>query len=138
MKHNSSFDALNIQKFIMPRKHLFCSICSFLHLIQLLDLKRLSKDGSQVLWFFASAFHQHLFVIQFLFCMKYQSFVVTKSLNALLQEISLSGVDSLGFDLRVCAGTQVQTLRFSFSAQVIHLQEFLVDPFPPCETLLCH
>ncbi|KAH7680549.1 FMN-binding split barrel-containing protein [Dioscorea alata] len=33
------------------------------------------------------------------------------------QEISLSGVDSLGFDLRVCAGTQVQTLRFSFSAQ---------------------
>ncbi|KAH7680550.1 FMN-binding split barrel-containing protein [Dioscorea alata] len=34
-----------------------------------------------------------------------------------VEEISLSGVDSLGFDLRVCAGTQVQTLRFSFSAQ---------------------
>ncbi|CAN4085820.1 unnamed protein product [Withania somnifera] len=31
-----------------------------------------------------------------------------------IQEVSLIGVDSLGFDLRVCSGTQVQTLRFSF------------------------
>ncbi|KAG5617103.1 hypothetical protein H5410_016927 [Solanum commersonii] len=31
-----------------------------------------------------------------------------------VEEVSLIGVDSLGFDLRVCSGTQVQTLRFSF------------------------
>ncbi|KAL3653568.1 hypothetical protein CASFOL_003249 [Castilleja foliolosa] len=30
------------------------------------------------------------------------------------EECALIGVDSLGFDLRVCAGTQVQTLRFGF------------------------
>ncbi|GFP81022.1 uncharacterized protein at3g49140 [Phtheirospermum japonicum] len=30
------------------------------------------------------------------------------------EECVLIGVDSLGFDLRVCAGTQVQTLRFGF------------------------
>ncbi|CAA2967501.1 uncharacterized protein At3g49140-like [Olea europaea subsp. europaea] len=31
-----------------------------------------------------------------------------------VQEVSLIGVDSLGFELRVCSGTQVQTLRFAF------------------------
>ncbi|KAJ8554378.1 hypothetical protein K7X08_025056 [Anisodus acutangulus] len=31
-----------------------------------------------------------------------------------VEEVSLIGVDSAGFDLRVCSGTQVQTLRFSF------------------------
>ncbi|KAK4487599.1 hypothetical protein RD792_005752 [Penstemon davidsonii] len=31
-----------------------------------------------------------------------------------VEECALIGVDSLGFDLRVCSGTQVQTLRFSF------------------------
>lgn len=31
-----------------------------------------------------------------------------------VEECALIGVDSLGFDLRVCAGTQLQTLRFSF------------------------
>ncbi|KAL6508412.1 hypothetical protein OROHE_021954 [Orobanche hederae] len=30
------------------------------------------------------------------------------------EKCALIGVDSLGFDLRVCSGTQVQTLRFSF------------------------
>ncbi|PIN20283.1 hypothetical protein CDL12_07017 [Handroanthus impetiginosus] len=30
------------------------------------------------------------------------------------EECALIGVDSLGFDLRVCSGTQVQTLRFPF------------------------
>ncbi|KAL8148335.1 uncharacterized protein At3g49140-like [Apium graveolens] len=30
------------------------------------------------------------------------------------EEVALIGVDGLGFDLRVCSGTQVQTLRFSF------------------------
>ncbi|KAL5976451.1 hypothetical protein ACLOJK_020784 [Asimina triloba] len=33
------------------------------------------------------------------------------------EEVLLIGVDSLGFDLRVCSGTQVQTLRFAFSKQ---------------------
>ncbi|CAI9092311.1 OLC1v1027510C1 [Oldenlandia corymbosa var. corymbosa] len=32
-----------------------------------------------------------------------------------VEEVALIGIDSLGFDLRVCSGTQVQTLRFSFS-----------------------
>ncbi|KAL2556130.1 Pentatricopeptide repeat (PPR) superfamily protein [Forsythia ovata] len=31
-----------------------------------------------------------------------------------VQEVALIGVDSLGFELRVCSGTQVQTLRFAF------------------------
>ncbi|KAL0400684.1 UNVERIFIED_CONTAM: hypothetical protein Slati_4098300 [Sesamum latifolium] len=31
-----------------------------------------------------------------------------------VEECALLGVDSLGFDLRVCSGTQVQTLRFAF------------------------
>ncbi|KAM7499712.1 hypothetical protein LguiA_024126 [Lonicera macranthoides] len=31
-----------------------------------------------------------------------------------VEEVALIGVDSLGFDLRVCSGAQVQTLRFSF------------------------
>lgn len=36
----------------------------------------------------------------------------------LLQEAVLIGVDSLGFDLRVCCGTQIQTLRFAFNTRV--------------------
>lgn len=31
-----------------------------------------------------------------------------------VEEATVTGVDSLGFDLRVCSGTQVQTLRFAF------------------------
>nr|GLL20112.1 uncharacterized protein At3g49140-like [Ipomoea trifida]GMC61037.1 uncharacterized protein At3g49140-like [Ipomoea batatas]GMC64812.1 uncharacterized protein At3g49140-like [Ipomoea batatas] len=31
-----------------------------------------------------------------------------------VEEVSLIGVDSLGIDIRVCSGTQVQTLRFAF------------------------
>ncbi|KAG9129916.1 hypothetical protein Leryth_007003 [Lithospermum erythrorhizon] len=31
-----------------------------------------------------------------------------------VEEVALIGIDSLGFDLRVCSGTQVQTLRFAF------------------------
>lgn len=34
-----------------------------------------------------------------------------------VEEASLIGVDSLGFDLRVCSGTQVQTLRFAFNSR---------------------
>ncbi|XP_011076096.1 uncharacterized protein At3g49140-like [Sesamum indicum] len=34
-----------------------------------------------------------------------------------VEECALIGVDSLGFDLRVCSGTQVQTLRFAFKKQ---------------------
>ncbi|KAL5567883.1 hypothetical protein UlMin_024458 [Ulmus minor] len=34
-----------------------------------------------------------------------------------VEEATLIGVDSLGFDLRICAGTQVQTLRFSFDTR---------------------
>ena len=34
-----------------------------------------------------------------------------------VEEVALIGVDSLGFDLRVCSGAQVQTLRFSFKKQ---------------------
>lgn len=34
-----------------------------------------------------------------------------------VEEAALAGVDSLGFDLRVCSGTQVQTLRFAFNTR---------------------
>ncbi|CAD5178498.1 unnamed protein product [Musa acuminata subsp. malaccensis] len=34
-----------------------------------------------------------------------------------VEEAVVIGVDSLGFDLRVCSGRQVQTLRFSFATQ---------------------
>ncbi|KAM5557449.1 uncharacterized protein ABKV19_024701 [Rosa sericea] len=34
-----------------------------------------------------------------------------------VEEVVLTGVDSLGFDLRVCSGTQVQTLRFALNAR---------------------
>lgn len=35
----------------------------------------------------------------------------------LVEEVAPIGVDSLGFDLRVCSGTQVQTLRFTFGSR---------------------
>lgn len=38
-----------------------------------------------------------------------------------MQEAELIGVDSIGFDLKVCSGTQVQTLRFAFNTQVHQL-----------------
>jgi len=38
-----------------------------------------------------------------------------------LQEAQLISVDSLGFDVRVCSGTQVQTLRFGFKKRVHQL-----------------
>ncbi|XP_042373756.1 uncharacterized protein At3g49140-like isoform X2 [Zingiber officinale] len=38
-----------------------------------------------------------------------------KSMN--VEEAVAIGVDSLGFDLRICSGRQVQTLRFSFDTQ---------------------
>ncbi|KAI4384792.1 hypothetical protein MLD38_002895 [Melastoma candidum] len=34
-----------------------------------------------------------------------------------VEEAQIIGVDSLGFDTRVCSGTQLQTLRFAFDAQ---------------------
>ncbi|KAL9237351.1 hypothetical protein vseg_011911 [Gypsophila vaccaria] len=34
-----------------------------------------------------------------------------------VEEASLIGVDTLGFDLRVCSGTQVQTIRFAFKSR---------------------
>ncbi|KAI0491439.1 hypothetical protein KFK09_025699 [Dendrobium nobile] len=34
-----------------------------------------------------------------------------------VQEASIIGLDSLGFDLRVCSGTQIQTLRFGFKTR---------------------
>ncbi|KAL9275067.1 hypothetical protein AKJ16_DCAP21341 [Drosera capensis] len=34
-----------------------------------------------------------------------------------VEEVSLIGVDSLGLDLRVCSGTQIQTLRFPFNSR---------------------
>uniref|UniRef100_A0A7N2MH53 Uncharacterized protein n=1 Tax=Quercus lobata TaxID=97700 RepID=A0A7N2MH53_QUELO len=34
-----------------------------------------------------------------------------------VEEAALTGVDSLGFDVKVCSGTQVQTLRFAFNTQ---------------------
>ncbi|KAL4595023.1 hypothetical protein ACB092_12G061800 [Castanea dentata] len=34
-----------------------------------------------------------------------------------VEEAALIGVDSLGFDLKVCSGTQVQTLRFAFNTR---------------------
>ncbi|CAN4099481.1 unnamed protein product [Withania somnifera] len=36
-----------------------------------------------------------------------------------VEEVALIGVDSLGFDLRVCSGAQIQTLRFSFKKRAI-------------------
>ncbi|CAL1404848.1 unnamed protein product [Linum trigynum] len=34
-----------------------------------------------------------------------------------VEEATVTGMDSLGFDLRVCSGTQVQTLRFGFNSR---------------------
>ncbi|KAJ8752994.1 hypothetical protein K2173_008729 [Erythroxylum novogranatense] len=34
-----------------------------------------------------------------------------------VEEAAVIGIDSLGFDLRVCSGTQIQTLRFSFNSR---------------------
>ncbi|XP_043691970.1 uncharacterized protein At3g49140-like isoform X2 [Telopea speciosissima] len=34
-----------------------------------------------------------------------------------VEEVTVVGVDSLGFDLRVCSGTQVQNLRFAFNTR---------------------
>ncbi|KAM1711837.1 hypothetical protein ACFX13_002081 [Malus domestica] len=34
-----------------------------------------------------------------------------------VEEAVLIGVDSLGFELRVCSGTQVQTLRFALNTR---------------------
>uniref|UniRef100_A0A5B6YK02 FMN-binding split barrel n=2 Tax=Davidia involucrata TaxID=16924 RepID=A0A5B6YK02_DAVIN len=34
-----------------------------------------------------------------------------------VEEAALIGIDTLGFDMRVCSGTQVQTLRFAFRKQ---------------------
>ncbi|CAN1158608.1 Uncharacterized protein At3g49140 [Linum perenne] len=34
-----------------------------------------------------------------------------------VEEAAVTGLDSLGFDLRVCSGTQVQTLRFAFNSR---------------------
>jgi hypothetical protein len=31
------------------------------------------------------------------------------------EEVKLIGIDSLGFDLRICSGMQIETLRFAFS-----------------------
>ncbi|XP_065869172.1 uncharacterized protein At3g49140-like [Euphorbia lathyris] len=38
-----------------------------------------------------------------------------RSKSVQVEEAALIGVDSLGFDLRVCSGAQIQTLRFSFN-----------------------
>lgn len=35
------------------------------------------------------------------------------------EEVKLIGIDSLGFDLRVCSGTQIDTLRYAFSTRAI-------------------
>lgn len=35
-----------------------------------------------------------------------------------LQEVKLIGIDSLGFDLRLCAGAKIESLRFAFSTRV--------------------
>ena len=46
-----------------------------------------------------------------------------------VQEAAIIGVDCLGFDLRLCSGTQVQTLRFAFPTKVNNsafLYEFLI------------
>ncbi|XWS37885.1 hypothetical protein CRYUN_Cryun19dG0083900 [Craigia yunnanensis] len=40
-----------------------------------------------------------------------------KSYENQLAEVAIISVDSLGFDLRVCCGTQIQTLRFAFNAR---------------------
>jgi hypothetical protein len=34
-----------------------------------------------------------------------------------LQEVKLIGIDSLGFDLRLCAGAKIESLRFAFSTR---------------------
>uniref|UniRef100_A0A6N2M3V3 DUF2470 domain-containing protein n=1 Tax=Salix viminalis TaxID=40686 RepID=A0A6N2M3V3_SALVM len=36
-----------------------------------------------------------------------------------VEEVAIIDVDSLGFDLRVCSGTQIQTMRVAFNSQVI-------------------
>ncbi|XP_020999237.1 uncharacterized protein At3g49140 isoform X2 [Arachis duranensis] len=57
-------------------------------------IARLKADGEKTLQAFKSV------------CWRYKSIQV--------EEAQLISVDSLGFDLRVCSGTQVQTLRFTF------------------------
>ncbi|KAJ8452768.1 hypothetical protein Cgig2_005104 [Carnegiea gigantea] len=52
-----------------------------------------------------------------------------------VQEAALIGIDSLGFDLRVCSGTQVQTLRFVFNSRVFHLN-FLQNHLKVCRLML--
>lgn len=48
----------------------------------------------------------------------------------LIQEAMMTGIDSLGFDLRVCCETQVQTLRFGFNTRVCHIVNAqLIDQF---------
>lgn len=37
--------------------------------------------------------------------------------NIQVEEATLIGIDSLGFDLRVCSGTQIQTLRFAYNTR---------------------
>lgn len=52
---------------------------------------------------------------------KYYNLILSWFLRSyvfVLQEAVAIGVDSLGFDLRICSGRQVQTLRFSFDTQV--------------------
>ncbi|KAG7556290.1 hypothetical protein ISN44_As11g023390 [Arabidopsis suecica] len=54
------------------------------------------------------------------------------------EEVKLIGIDSLGFDLRICSGMQIETLRFAFSirATSVHkaegqLRELLFTSTPP-------
>ncbi|XP_023637430.1 uncharacterized protein At3g49140 isoform X1 [Capsella rubella] len=54
------------------------------------------------------------------------------------EEVKLIGIDSLGFDLRICSGMQIETLRFAFSirATSVHnaegqLRELLFTSAPP-------
>lgn len=44
-------------------------------------------------------------------------FLCWKLKNIQVEEAAIIGVDSLGFDMRVCSGTLVQTLRFAFSTR---------------------
>lgn len=53
------------------------------------------------------------------------------------QEACITGVDALGFDARVCSGTQLQTLRFAFETPVCMMPLFQLTVLSYSPFLLC-
>ncbi|XVF50890.1 hypothetical protein PTKIN_Ptkin04bG0139500 [Pterospermum kingtungense] len=57
-----------------------------------------------------------------------------------VEEVAITSVDSLGFDLRACCGTQIQTFRFAFNTRVCQLYvlcHFIFFYHIECSLLSC-